>query len=232
MVFVRTHIRGGGEGGRRWWLDGRLRAKQHTFDDHVAVADGLAADGLVDPDRIVSRGLSAGGLLQGVVFSQRPDRWRAVVAEVPFVDVVTTMFDDSIPLTVNEWDEWGDPRDRDDFDAMLAYSPYDNPPPAGVRPDLLVTGAVHDTRVMVREPAKWVARLRDTDPDWSPRCLFRAETGTGLARRTERPPRPPRRTRPRWPPGSWTGSASADDLQPNGLRSRLADGVLGETVTL
>ena len=182
VVFVRTHIRGGGEGGRRWWLDGRLRAKQHTFDDHVAVADGLAAAGLVDPERIVTRGLSAGGLLQGVVFTQRPDRWRAVVAEVPFVDVVTTMFDDSIPLTVNEWDEWGDPRDRDDFDAMLAYSPYDNPPPAGVRPDLLVTGAVHDTRVMVREPAKWVARLRETDPAWagSPMgCLFRAETGTG-----------------------------------------------------
>ena len=182
VVYVHTHIRGGGEGGRRWWLDGRLRAKQHTFDDHVAVADGLAAAGLVDPDRIVTRGLSAGGLLQGAVLSQRPDRWRAVVAEVPFVDVVTTMFDDSIPLTVNEWDEWGDPRDRGDFDAILAYSPYDNPPPAGVRPDLLVTGAVHDTRVMVHEPAKWVARLRETDPDWSRQpmaCLFRAETGTG-----------------------------------------------------
>ena len=179
VVFVRTHIRGGGEGGRRWWLDGCLHAKQHTFDDQVAVADGLAAEGLVDPDRIVTRGLSAGGLLSGAVFSQRPDRWRAVVAEVPFVDVVTTMFDDSVPLTVNEWEEWGDPRDRADFDAMLAYSPYDNPPPAGVRPDLLVTGAVHDTRVLVREPAKWVAMLRETDPEWSPRCLFRAELGTG-----------------------------------------------------
>ncbi len=179
VVFVRTHIRGGGEGGRRWWLDGRLRVKQHSFDDHVAVADGLAAAGLVDPDRIVSRGLSAGGLLQGVVFTQRPDRWRAVVAEVPFVDVVTAMSDDSLPLTVNEWEEWGDPRDRADFDAMVAYSPYDNPAPTGVRPDLLVTGAVHDTRVLVREPAKWVARLRETDPEWSPRCLFRAETGTG-----------------------------------------------------
>ncbi|MEO6509715.1 MAG: prolyl oligopeptidase family serine peptidase, partial [Nocardioides sp.] len=179
VVYVRTHIRGGGEGGRRWWLDGRLHAKQHTFDDHIAVADGLAASGLVDPGRIVSRGLSAGGLLQGAVFTQRPDRWCAVVAEVPFLDVVTTMFDDSIPLTVNEWEEWGDPRDRADFDAMLAYSPYDNPAPAGVRPDLLVTGAVHDTRVLVREPAKWVAMLRDTDPEWSPRCLFRVELGTG-----------------------------------------------------
>jgi len=182
VVYVHTHIRGGGEGGRGWWLAGRLRSKQHTFDDHVAVADGLAAEGLVDPDRIATRGLSAGGLLQGVVFSQRPDRWCAVVAEVPFVDVVTTMFDDTIPLTVNEWEEWGDPKDRDDFDAMLAYSPYDNPPKAGGRPDLLATGAVHDTRVMVHEPAKWVALLRETDPEWSRRpmgCLFRAETGTG-----------------------------------------------------
>ena len=110
VVFVHTHVRGGGEGGRRWWLDGRLEHKQNTFDDHAAVADGLAAQGLVDGTRIATRGLSAGGLLQGAVLSQRPERWRAVVAEVPFVDVVTTMFDASIPLTVNEWDEWGDPR--------------------------------------------------------------------------------------------------------------------------
>jgi oligopeptidase B len=102
-----------------------------------------------------------------------------VLAEVPFVDVITSMLDDSLPLTVNEWDEWGDPRVRAQFDAMLAYSPYDNPPPAGSRPDLLVTGAVHDTRVLVHEPAKWVALLRETDPEWAARCLFRAETGTG-----------------------------------------------------
>ena len=156
MVWVHAHVRGGGEGGRRWWLDGRLEHKQHTFDDLVAVADG-AGGRCVDGSRIATRGLSAGGLLQGAVFSQRPDRWRAVVAEVPFVDVVTTMFDASIPLTITEWDEWGDPRRKEDFDWMLAYSPYDNPPPAGGRPDLLVTGAVHDPRVMVREPAKWVA---------------------------------------------------------------------------
>jgi oligopeptidase B len=179
VVFVHAHVRGGGECGRRWWLDGRLTTKQHTFDDHIAVADGIAAAGLVDPDRIATRGLSAGGLLQGAVFSQRPDRWRAVLAEVPFVDVITTMLDDSIPLTVNEWDEWGDPRVREHFEAMLAYSPYDNPPKPGSRPDLLVTGAVHDTRVMVHEPAKWVALLRDTDPEWASRCLFRVETGTG-----------------------------------------------------
>jgi oligopeptidase B len=102
-----------------------------------------------------------------------------VVAEVPFVDVVTTMFDASIPLTVNEWEEWGDPRIREQFDWMLAYSPYDNLPPAGGRPDLLVTGAVHDPRVMVREPAKWVAALRHSDAEWSPRLLFRCETAAG-----------------------------------------------------
>ncbi|MGZ8742132.1 MAG: S9 family peptidase [Nocardioides sp.] len=176
-VFAHSHVRGGGEGGRRWWLEGRMQHKQNTFTDFVAVADAL--DGLVDGSRIVSRGLSAGGLLQGAVFSQRPDRWCGVVAEVPFVDVVSTMFDASIPLTVNEWDEWGDPRRKDDFDWLMAYSPYENIPPAGGRPALLVTGALHDPRVMVWEPAKWVAALRDTDPEWSPRCLFRCELGAG-----------------------------------------------------
>jgi len=176
-VYVHAHVRGGGEGGRRWWLDGRLAHKHHTFSDHLAVADGIA--GLVDGRRLATRGLSAGGLLQGAVLSQRPERWRAVVAEVPFVDVVTTMFDAATPLTVTEWDEWGDPRRREEFDWMLAYSPYDNLPPAGSRPDLLVTGAVHDPRVMVREPAKWVAALRESDPEWSPHCLFRCETGAG-----------------------------------------------------
>ncbi|WP_164519547.1 prolyl oligopeptidase family serine peptidase [Nocardioides ferulae] len=177
VVFAHVHVRGGGEGGRRWWLDGRLERKQHTFDDHLAAADQLA--GLVDADRIASRGLSAGGLLQGAVLSQRPELWRAVVAEVPFVDVVTTMLDESAPLTANEWEEWGDPRRPEDHAWMLAYSPYDNLPPAGRRPDLLVTGALHDPRVGVHEPAKWVAALRASDPDWSPRCLFRCEVGAG-----------------------------------------------------
>jgi oligopeptidase B len=178
VVYAYAGIRGGGEGGRRWWLDGRLEHKQNTFTDHIAVADYLA-DGVVDGTRIVTRGLSAGGLLQGAVFSQRPDRWAGVMAEVPFVDVLTTMLDGSIPLTICEWDEWGDPRRPADYAWLKAYSPYDNPPPAGVRPDLLVTGALHDPRVMVFEPAKWVAKLRDTDPEWSPRCVFRCELGAG-----------------------------------------------------
>ncbi|HZJ07109.1 MAG TPA: prolyl oligopeptidase family serine peptidase [Nocardioidaceae bacterium] len=178
VVFAHAHVRGGGEGGRPWWLDGRLSAKQNTFSDYIAVADGLA-DGVVDAARIVTRGLSAGGLLQGAVFSQAPARWAGVVAEVPFVDVVTTMLDASIPLTANEWDEWGDPRRAEEFAWLLAYSPYDNLPPAGDRPPLLVTGALHDARVMVWEPAKWVAALRASDSAWGQQCLFRCETGTG-----------------------------------------------------
>ncbi len=176
VVYAIAHVRGGGENGRSWWQQGRLRAKATTFTDFTDVADFLAGrdgtgsvngtgpvdgTGLVDGTRIVSRGLSAGGLLQGAVYSMRPDRWRAVVAEVPFVDCVTTMLDPTIPLTINEWDEWGDPRDPGDYACMRAYSPYDNPP-AGPRPRLLVTGAVNDPRVAVHEPAKWVARLRAT----------------------------------------------------------------------
>ena len=178
VVWAHAGIRGGGEGGRRWWLDGRLAHKQHTYDDHVAVADHLA-DGLVDGSRIVTRGLSAGGMLQGAVFSQAPARWAGVIAEVPAVDILTTMLDPTIPLTVNEYDEWGDPRRPDGYGWLRAYSPYDNVPPAGGRPDLLVTGALHDPRVMVWEPTKWVAELRHTDPDWSARCVYRVELGEG-----------------------------------------------------
>jgi oligopeptidase B len=177
VVFAHAHVRGGGERGRRWWLDGSLGRKQNTFSDFVAVADALA-DGLVDPRGIVARGLSAGGLLMGVAYSQAPRRWAGVVAEVPFVDVVTTMLDDSIPLTAQEWDEWGDPRRADDFAWMLSYSPYDNPPPVADRPRLLVTAALHDPRVMFWEPAKWVAKLRATGSTGAD-LLLRMELGAG-----------------------------------------------------
>jgi len=159
-VYAVAHIRGGGEGGRRWWLQGRLDRKRNTFTDFIAAADMLAAEGWAAGNRIVSRGRSAGGLLQGAAFSMAPLRWRAVVAEVPFVDCVATMSDPTIPLTINEWDEWGDPRDDPAMRAYLrSYSPYDNVPPFPW-PDLLVTGSVHDSRVLIKEPAKWVARLR------------------------------------------------------------------------
>jgi oligopeptidase B len=182
-VYAVAHIRGGGEGGRRWWLQGRLDRKRNTFTDFIAAADALAAQGRAAPDRIVSRGRSAGGLLQGAVFTMAPRRWRAVVAEVPFVDCVTTMSDPTIPLTINEWDEWGDPRDDPVMRAyLLSYSPYDNMPPLPW-PDLLVTGNVHDTRVLIKEPARWVARLRATaaagpGAGAAGRLLFRAELGT------------------------------------------------------
>ena len=188
FVYAVAHVRGGGEGGRRWWLAGRLTRKRTTFTDFIAAADMLAGQGWAAPDRIVSRGLSAGGLLQGAVFSMAPRRWRAVVAEVPFVDCVTTMLDPAIPLTVNEWDEWGDPRDPVVRRYLASYSPYDNVP-AGRRPDLLVTGSLHDPRVLIHEPAKWVAWLRATDTEGS-RLLFRAELGaaahTGPAGRYDR----------------------------------------------
>jgi oligopeptidase B len=182
VVYAVAHVRGGGECGRQWWQQGRLRAKPTTFTDFIDVADWLAGDAdgarpLIDGTRVVSRGLSAGGLLQGAVYSQAPARWRAVVAEVPFVDCVTSMLDASIPLTINEWDEWGDPRDPADFACIRGYSPYDNPP-VGPRPALLVTGAVHDPRVLVHEPAKWVARLRATDAAGRT-LLFRVELGAG-----------------------------------------------------
>jgi oligopeptidase B len=178
VVYAIAHIRGGGECGRSWWRQGALRVKRNSFADFIAVADWLAGtDGepLIDGERIVSRGASAGGLLQGAVFSMRPERWRAVVAEVPFVDCVNTMLDASLPLTVTEWDEWGDPRDPGDYASISAYSPYENPP-AARRPALLVTGALNDVRVGVHEPAKWVARLRATDENGA-RLLFRPELG-------------------------------------------------------
>jgi oligopeptidase B len=184
FVYAMAHVRGGGEGGRAWWLDGRLDRKRNTFTDFIAAADMLADRGWAAPGRIVSRGLSAGGLLQGAVFSMAPRRWRAVVAEVPFVDCVTTMLDPDIPLTINEWDEWGDPRDSRIRAYMESYSPYDNMP-SGPRPDLLVTGSLHDPRVLIHEPAKWVARLRATsggstsDGGTGGRLLFRPELGAG-----------------------------------------------------
>jgi oligopeptidase B len=175
-LYAVAHVRGGGEGGRRWWQAGRLDRKRTTFTDFIAAADALAAQRWVAGDSIVCRGLSAGGLLAGAVFSMAPQRWRAVVAEVPFVDCVTSMSDPTIPLTISEWDEWGDPRDPAARAYLESYSPCDNVPD-GERPDLLVTGSLHDPRVLVHEPAKWVARLRaNARPG---RVLFRAELGAG-----------------------------------------------------
>ncbi|MFM7065166.1 MAG: prolyl oligopeptidase family serine peptidase, partial [Actinomycetes bacterium] len=186
VVFAKAHTRGGGEVSRQQWIDGHLLAKRNTFTDFIAAADHLA-DGLVDGSRLVSRGLSAGGLLQGAVYFLAPERWAGVIAEVPFVDVVNSMLDTEIPLTITEWEEWGDPRDPEQRAYMESYAPYLNLPDPQRRPALLVTGAVHDPRVLVHEPAKWVAALRHSDPQHGARMhstdrgsiVFRVALGEG-----------------------------------------------------
>jgi oligopeptidase B len=160
FVYAIAHIRGGEDLGRRWYEDGKLLRKKNTFNDFIDSAEHLVAEGFAAPDRLFAMGGSAGGLLVGAVLNQRPDLWRGAIAAVPFVDVVTTMLDPSIPLTTSEYDEWGNPEDPEFFEYMLSYSPYDN-----VReteyPALLVTTGLHDSQVQYWEPAKWVARLRD-----------------------------------------------------------------------
>ncbi len=186
VVYAKAHIRGGGEVGRQQWIDGHLLAKRNSFTDFIAAADYLA-DSLVDGTRIVGRGGSAGGLLQGAVYAMAPQRWAGTIAEVPFVDCVNSMLDPDIPLTITEWEEWGDPRIPEQRAYMESYTPYLNLPDAQDRPALLVTGALHDPRVLVHEPAKWVAALRHSDPQSGDRTtpadrgsvIFRVETGEG-----------------------------------------------------
>ena len=157
-----AHIRGGGELGRRWYLDGKYLHKTNTFDDFIACGRHLVESGWSAADRLTARGGSAGGLLMGAVMNRAPELWRAVVAEVPFVDVVTTMLDESLPLTAIEWEEWGNPAEPEFFAAMYAYAPYENVAADATRyPDVLVTAGLNDPRVGYWEPAKWVARLRD-----------------------------------------------------------------------
>ncbi len=177
VVFAIAHVRGGGELGRRWYEAGKLLAKATSCTDFVACADMLVHEGLSAPDRLVARGASAGGLLVGGAMNMAPERFRAVVAEVPFVDCLTTMLDDTLPLTVIEHDEWGDPQaDPDVYRTMRAYSPYDNVRPAHY-PDVLATAGLHDPRVGYWEPAKWVQRLRQASP--SSRILLRVEMQAG-----------------------------------------------------
>ena len=166
VVWAHAHVRGGGELGRRWWDGGHMATKANSFRDFVDVARALGSgpDATVDGSRIVSRGGSAGGLLVAASMDLDPEAFAGVIAEVPFVDVVHSMLDSELPLTVGEWEEWGNPALPEQYAWMVDYSPYDNVPPAGRRPFILATGAVHDPRVMVHEPAKWVARLRATDP--------------------------------------------------------------------
>jgi oligopeptidase B len=164
FVFALAHIRGGQELGRAWYEDGRLMNKKNTFTDFIDVTKGLQKDGVIDPARTYAMGRSAGGLLMGAVVNMAPALYHGIVTEVPFVDVVTTMLDESIPLTTGEFNEWGNPKDKDAYEYMLSYSPYDQIE-AQDYPNILVTTGLHDSQVQYFEPAKWVARLRDRRTD-------------------------------------------------------------------
>ena len=179
FVYAIAHVRGGGELGRRWYEGGRLEQKRNTFTDFIGCAEALVAGRYTSPDRLAARGGSAGGLLMGAIANLRPDLFAAIVAEVPFVDVVTTMLDEELPLTITEWEEWGDPREADAYEWMKRYSPYDNVAPLAY-PTMLVTAGLNDPRVQYWEPAKWVAKLRAASTSGRP-IILRTELGAGHA---------------------------------------------------
>ncbi len=176
-VVAIAHTRGGEEMGRAWYEGGKLLQKWNTFTDFIAVAEHLVAEGYTAPDRLAITGGSAGGLLMGVVTNMRPDLFHAVVAEVPFVDVVNTMLDATLPLTVIEYDEWGNPNDPAYYEYIRSYSPYDNVASKDY-PHILVTAGLNDPRVAYWEPAKWTARLRARKTDRN-RLLLRTNMGAG-----------------------------------------------------
>ena len=177
FVFAIAHVRGGGEMGREWYEDGKFLQKTNTFSDFIACAERLVELAYTNPGRLAMRGRSAGGLLIGAVLNLRPDLFACAVAQVPFVDVLTTMLDDKLPLTVNEYDEWGNPSDADFYRYMKTYSPYDNVRPAHY-PALLVSAGLNDPRVSYWEPAKWVAKLRSLNRGDAP-LLLKTEMGSG-----------------------------------------------------
>jgi oligopeptidase B len=167
MTYAIAHVRGGQEMGRQWYDDGKMLKKKNTFNDFVDVAQSLIASGDTSADRLVANGGSAGGLLMGVVANMRPDLFKAIVADVPFVDVINTMLDASLPLTAQEWEQWGNPQNADQYFYMRTYSPYDNVERKAY-PWLLVTTSLNDSQVMYFEPAKWVAKLRAMKTDSNP----------------------------------------------------------------
>ena len=176
VVYAIAHVRGGGEMGRAWYEDGKELVKEHTFTDFIDVADWLVDSGWVAPGRLVAEGRSAGGLLMGAVTNAAPDRFRAILAGVPFVDALSTILDPSLPLTVGEWEEWGNPlTSRAVFDAMSRYTPYENVPDGALLPAIMATTSVNDTRVEFIEPTKWVQRLREA----TGQVPFTDEAGAG-----------------------------------------------------
>ena len=164
FVYAMAHVRGGSEMGRQWYYDGRQFKKMNTFTDFIDVSKFLVDEGYTSPEHLYARGGSAGGLLMGAVLNMAPEMYNGVTTRVPFVDVVTTMLDESIPLTTGEWDEWGDPREKESYDYILSYSPYDQIKRQNY-PNVLVTTSLHDSQVQYWEPAKWVAKLRDHKTD-------------------------------------------------------------------
>ena len=177
FVVAIGHVRGGEELGRAWYEGGKLLNKRNSFTDFVAAAEHLVAEGYTTPDRLAIGGGSAGGLLMGAVTNLRPDLFRAVLAEVPFVDVVNTMLDASLPLTVIEYDEWGNPNDPEYYEYIRSYSPYDNVQSRDY-PHILVTAGLNDPRVAYWEPAKWIARLRARKTDGN-RLVLKVNMGAG-----------------------------------------------------
>ncbi|MEA2643129.1 MAG: oligopeptidase, partial [Chloroflexota bacterium] len=177
FVYAIAHVRGGGEMGRAWYEDGKFLNKTNTFTDFVACATHLVERGYTSPATLAIRGRSAGGLLIGAVLNARPDLFSCAVAQVPFVDVVTTMLDETVPLTVTEYEEWGNPNDVEYYQYLKSYSPYDNVRDAEY-PAMLVTAGLNDPRVAYWEPAKWVAKLRESNKDARP-LLLQTEMSAG-----------------------------------------------------
>lgn len=164
FTYAIAHIRGGQEMGRQWYEDGKLMKKKNTFTDYIDCAEFLIKEKYTSPEHLYAEGGSAGGLLMGAVINMAPQLWRGVIAAVPFVDVVNTMLDESIPLTTNEFDEWGNPAEKEAYDYIKSYSPYENIEKKDY-PNMLVTTGLHDSQVQYFEPAKWVAKLRDMKTD-------------------------------------------------------------------
>jgi oligopeptidase B len=164
FAFAIAHIRGGQEMGRQWYEDGKLFKKKNSFTDFIDCADFLISQQFTSKEHLYAMGGSAGGLLMGAVVNMRPELWKGIVAQVPFVDVINTMSDASIPLTTNEYDEWGNPANKESYDYMKSYSPYDNVEKKAY-PNMLVTTGLHDSQVQYFEPAKWVAKLREMKTD-------------------------------------------------------------------
>ena len=177
MVYAIAHIRGGQELGRKWYDDGKMLHKKNTFTDFIDVTDFLVKEGYASKDRVAASGGSAGGLLMGAISNMAPEKYRAIVSQVPFVDVVTTMLDPSIPLTTNEYDEWGNPEKKEYYDYILTYSPYDNIRKQAY-PAIFVGTGLWDSQVQYWEPAKYVAKLRDENTGTLP-LLFRTNMEAG-----------------------------------------------------